>query len=327
MSVLCNEQALEEFIRIDKCNHDELEDFNDAYNEILGVDTVSDTTVDWQECPKCNIRLSEAIDGTWQCDECDFKLQAEEYTYGAANGSTQYSDKTTINFGEGKSHTFYSGNSQYDSKCKSSLVAMMDRYSLESKTEKIPKYIVIEAVQEYAKIRKFRIHRGKNLKALLVYLIYLISIRYKIPKLLKELAAFYDIKYSYLSKAEATLKLYVSNENLELPIDVDHNELVPRYLEKFKISPKYDEMIREMITAITINKLYTNNSPKPSTQTICVIYFLTRHTEDLYDMELAYDESCKISKATLNRNYKILLEHKELFRAICSRHEIELILC
>lgn len=195
-----------------------------------------------------------------------------------------------------------------------------------SKKQHIPKNVMIEANNMFAKIKDHKkVYRKDGKKGVIGSCIYYACYNNGISKTPSEIAQFSGIEDKFHSRGDRELRALSEMGIIDLPAKINPiNDYIDRYLQILKIDTKYKSFLTDMIKRANEKKIHILYDSKSNTKACAVIYILVERVASL--RAIITDETissvCNISKTTFIRYYKIICEYYRKFKKVFKRHGI-----
>ena len=171
--------------------------------------------------------------------------------------------------------------------------------------------IVNEAKSLYSNISEIKISRGSNRAGIIAACVYFSCKECDVPRSSKEIAEIFDINITVMTKGcknfHEIMNLNKSNKTRIQNKSIHPNDFIERFSDKLNI----DVLKIKNICKISLdNNIISQNTPQ-SIASGCIYYYIKKNKLEITKKDLS--NICKISEVTINKCYKKILEHDELF--------------
>lgn len=209
---------------------------------------------------------------------------------------------------------------------KNTTLKAMLQWNNDSTTHHIPKFVIREANDMFAKIKEhgyvFR-KDGKNgvISACLYYRCYANGLT-KTPS---EIAQFSGIEEKFHSFGDRVLHNLHGLGIVDIPMKINPiADYVERYMELLHIDKKYKPFVVELIERAENKHIHILHDSKNSTKAIGAIYMLIQRVPELRSAisKEKIDAVIGISKTTFMRYYEILCKYYKRIKLVFKKHKI-----
>lgn len=287
---------------------------------------------DYKNCTECNIQMQPNINNTLTCPKCGFlkKVIIENLEYEPSMNGYNTNDNYHIPIKYiGKNSSQYqkylrNNTSQYRLIQESLIKKKLENLNYKSTNFTVPKNIINNVIEQYKKIRDIsKIHRGEILNGMLASLIYYECLKEGIIRKPKEIAEWYSITESNLSKGDKILKELEQKKLIELPNSQNFsNQYILSYLNRMGIDLKYYDLINDLLIRIEKDKIGNPNA-RLSTKIVALLFLLIISTNMKISPE-QLSEEFKISISTFKTFYSEIFKNKNIINDIILKYNIDL---
>jgi transcription initiation factor TFIIIB Brf1 subunit/transcription initiation factor TFIIB len=271
------------------------------------------------------------------CKSCGLELQGtsnqtnEDYSASAQN-ECNVNDKGFISMRViGKGSYGYNRNllkscANYSQYRKMNTLKEMHNWNAQSTTNHLPKNVIEEANNMFAKIKeKGHVYRKDVKKGVQSACLYYACYNNNISKTPNEIAQIVGIAEKFHSSGDRILRDLNERRVIDLPAKVDPIvDYVERYFELLNINKKYRDFVLDLIYQANKEKLHVLCDSKNNTKCIGAIYMLIDRVPELrksIDKD-TIDKECEISKTTFMKYYILLCKYYRKFVPIFAKHKI-----
>jgi transcription initiation factor TFIIIB Brf1 subunit/transcription initiation factor TFIIB len=202
----------------------------------------------------------------------------------------------------------------------------MHNWNSQSSNLKLPKNIMEEANNMFAKIKeKGHVYRKDVKKGVQSACLYYACYNNGISKTPNEIAQVANIAEKFHSTGDRILRDLNERGIIELPKKINPIlDYVNRYFEILKIPLEYKRFVLEIIYLADREKLHVLCDSKNNTKCIGSIYMLIDRVKTLNIIKDRIDKDCDISKTTFIKYYNLLCRYYRKFIHVFIKHEIPL---
>ena len=202
----------------------------------------------------------------------------------------------------------------------------MHNWNSQSSNLKLPKNIMEEANNMFAKIKeKGHVYRKDVKKGVQSACLYYACYNNGISKTPNEIAQVANIAEKFHSTGDRILRDLNERGIIELPKKINPIlDYVNRYFEILKIPLEYKRFVLEIIYLADREKLHVLCDSKNNTKCIGSIYMLIDRVKTLNIIKERIDKDCDISKTTFIKYYNLLCRYYRKFIHVFIKHEIPL---
>ena len=171
--------------------------------------------------------------------------------------------------------------------------------------------IVNEAKSLYSNISEIKISRGSNRAGIIAACVYFSCKECEVPRSSKEIADIFDINITVMTKGCKNFH-EIMNLNKSNKTRIQNKSIHPQdFIERFSDKLNIDVFKIKNICKISLdNNIISQNTPQ-SIASGCIYYYIKKNKLEITKKDLS--NICKISEVTINKCYKKILEHDELF--------------
>ena len=285
--------------------------------------------IDWKNCSECNVQM-QPMEYGYACPSCNrsenINMHVDDQTM--ANNNSNDICSTALKFVgsdiRGLNQTiikFTADNKKtQDLTTSRQLLRCNDQF----KNRKIPKTILMAVAEQFSIIQKSGyVLRGNIRLGTLAACLSFECVRQNITKKPQEIARFFGIEETHLSKGDKLLRELYAKGIIDIPIHHNPiNSYLIQYFELLSIDTKYIQFATDIIERTAGDDIIGENSSKPSTQCVGVIWLLNI-LEDLKISRSVISTACTITKPTYERYYSYLLKNHIALDVICDQYEIK----
>jgi len=304
----------------------------DATEENTNIDIKSTIKI----CHSCNIELI-MHNNILLCSSCGVEanksanLSENDYINSSINECNVNSNGFIAMKIVGKGSYGYQRNllktcANYSQFRKINTLKDMNNWNNNSKKHHIPKNVIQEANEMFAKIKEHGyVFRKDGKKGVLSSCIYYACYNNGISKTPSEIAHFSGIEEKFHSLGDRILHDLNEKGIIEIPVKVQPiNDYVDRYLEILNIPKKYKNFIIALIDRAEKKNIHMLHDSKNNTKSCAAIYVLIERipalrksiSKDLIEKE------CNISRTTFIRYYNLICTYYKKFKKVFKRHQI-----
>ena len=171
--------------------------------------------------------------------------------------------------------------------------------------------IVGEAKSLYNSICEIKISRGSNRDGIIAACVYFACKECNVPRASKEVAEIFDIDITVMTKGcksfQEILNLNKKNKKRIANKSINPKDFIDRFSDKLNIDVK---KIEEICDLCLKHNIITQNTPQ-SIAAGCIYFHIKKNGLDITKKSLS--DVCKISEVTINKCFKKIDEHKQLF--------------
>lgn len=202
----------------------------------------------------------------------------------------------------------------------------MNNWNSQSKKHHIPKNVILEANDMFAKIKEHGyVFRKDGKKGVLSACLYYACYNNGISKTPSEIAQFSGIEEKFHSLGDRILHDLNERDIIKIPIKINPIEdYVDRYIELLDIPKKYRQFIIELIYRAEKKHIHILHDSKNNTKCVGAIYMLVDRVPELRKKitKEKIDQECGISKTTFIRYYNVLCQYYKKLKKVFKRHQI-----
>jgi transcription initiation factor TFIIIB Brf1 subunit/transcription initiation factor TFIIB len=171
--------------------------------------------------------------------------------------------------------------------------------------------IVNEAKSLYSNISEIKISRGSNRDGIIAACVYFACKECDVPRSSKEIADIFDINITVMTKGCKNFN-EIMNLNKSNKTRVQNKSINPNdFIERFSDTLNVDISKVKNICKISMDKNIISQNTPQSIASGCIYYYVKKMNLDITKKDLS--NICKISEVTINKCYKKILDHDELF--------------
>ncbi len=171
--------------------------------------------------------------------------------------------------------------------------------------------IVGEAKSLYNSISEIKISRGSNRDGIIAACVYFACKECNVPRASKEIAEIFDIDITIMTKGcksfQEIMNLNKKNKKRIANKSINPKDFIDRFCDKLNIDVKKIEDICDLCLK---NNIISQNTPQ-SIAAGCIYFHIKKNNLDITKKSLS--DVCKISEVTINKCFKKIDEHKQLF--------------
>ena len=171
--------------------------------------------------------------------------------------------------------------------------------------------IVGEAKSLYNSISEIKISRGSNRDGIIAACVYFACKECNVPRASKEIAEIFDIDITIMTKGcksfQEIMNLNKKNKKRIVNKSINPKDFIDRFCDKLNINVK---KIEEICDICLKQNIISQNTPQ-SIAAGCIYFHIKKNSLDISKKSLS--DVCKISEVTINKCFKKIDEHKELF--------------
>jgi transcription initiation factor TFIIIB Brf1 subunit/transcription initiation factor TFIIB len=304
------------------------------YKNLEATVTTVETCKD-SACPSCGglLRIS---DGVFVCTKCGLEIKQtalssdDSNTVSVNNNSVNAKGFISMRF-IGKKSYGYNRNllkscSNYSQYRKNNTLKEMHNWNAQSVNMKLPKNVMDEANNMFAKIKENGyVYRKDVKKGVQSACLYYACYNNGISKTPNEIAQIVQIAEKFHSAGDRILRDLNERGVIELPSKINPiMDYTERYFELLNIPKKYKEFVIDIIKQADVDKLHVLCDSKNNTKCIGAIYMLIDRVKELRDTidKDRIDKECEISKTTFVKYYTLLCKFYRRFVHIFVKHRI-----
>jgi transcription initiation factor TFIIIB Brf1 subunit/transcription initiation factor TFIIB len=202
----------------------------------------------------------------------------------------------------------------------------MNNWNNNSKKHHIPKNVIQEANDMFAKIKeRGYVFRKDGKKGVLSACLYYACYNNGISKTPSEIAQFSCIEEKFHSQGDRILHDLNERGIIEIPIKVNPIiDYIDRYIELLDIDKKYKQFIIDLIDRAEKKHIHILHDSKSNTKAVGAIYILVERVPELKKRisKDLIEKECSISKTTFIRYYIILMQYYKKLKKVFKRHQI-----
>ena len=304
------------------------------YKNLEATVTTIETCKD-SACPSCGglLRIS---DGVFVCTKCGLEIKQtalssdDSNTVSVNNNSVNAKGFISMRF-IGKKSYGYNRNllkscSNYSQYRKNNTLKEMHNWNAQSVNMKLPKNVMDEANNMFAKIKENGyVYRKDVKKGVQSACLYYACYNNGISKTPNEIAQIVQIAEKFHSAGDRILRDLNERGVIELPSKINPiMDYTERYFELLNIPKKYKEFVIDIIKQADVDKLHVLCDSKNNTKCIGAIYMLIDRVKELRNTidKDRIDKECEISKTTFVKYYTLLCKFYRRFVHIFVKHRI-----
>jgi transcription initiation factor TFIIIB Brf1 subunit/transcription initiation factor TFIIB len=276
--------------------------------------------------------------GILVCQQCGIELQntscvieEEEYSVSAVTDCNVNSNGFIAVKMIGKGSYGYQRSllktcANYSKYRKINTLKDMNNWNNTSKKQHIPKNVIQEANDMFAKIKeKGYVFRKDGKIGVLSACLYYACYNNGISKTPSEIAQFSGIEERFHSQGDRILHDLNERGIIDIPLKVNPIvDYIDRYMELLDISKRYKQFVIDIIARAEKKHIHIIHDSKSNTKAIGAIYMLVERIPELRkritkDM---IEKDCGISKTTFIRYYNILYKYYKKLKKIFKIHQI-----
>lgn len=275
-------------------------------------------------CEDCGVEITNTANST----EESYSVSAATECNVSANGCMPFTFMGPKH--ERNKKSLYKTCASYTKFRKYNILREMKTLMLHSKDHSIPKHILKEANDLFAKVKDANVVlRANGHKGVISACIYYACYNNDISKTPTELSKLMGIEEKFHSKGIRVLQDLNENGLIELPRSVSTiSDFVERNLEALYIPHeengiRYRDFVMAIILKAERKKLHVINDCKNTTKAAGAIYLLTRRIPKYNSIaKETMDKEWKISKTTYIRYYKMIIRYYKFFKKIFKQYGI-----
>jgi transcription initiation factor TFIIIB Brf1 subunit/transcription initiation factor TFIIB len=204
----------------------------------------------------------------------------------------------------------------------------MKNWNIHSKKHHIPKNVIKEANDMFAKIKEHGyVFRKDGKKGVLSACLYYACYNNNISKTPSEIAQFSSIEEKFHSLGDRILHDLNERGVIEIPVKINPiADYVDRYMTLLSIPNKYRVFILELISRADKKHIHILHDSKNNTKCVGAIYMLIDRVPELRARitKEQIEVECGISKTTFIRYCNVLCFHYKKLKKIFKRHHISM---
>ena len=178
-------------------------------------------------------------------------------------------------------------------------------------TNNINTKIITEAKSLYSNISEIKISRGSNRDGIIAACVYFACKECDVPRSTKEIAEIFNINITVMTKGcksfNEIMNLNKKSKNRIHNKSINPIDFIERFCDKLDID---HNIIINICNLCLKNNIISQNTPQ-SISAGCIYYYIKKNKLDISKKKLS--EICKISEVTINKCYKKIDEHDDLF--------------
>ncbi len=226
----------------------------------------------------------------------------------------------------GLQRSLYMTCATYKKYSKGATLRVMFEWNTHCKEYHIPKNVIIEANEMFAKIKESGyVYRKDGKKGVLSACLYYACYNNGITKTPREIAQFSGIEEKFHSQGDRILHDLNEKGVITIPTRVNPiDDYVSRYMDLLQIPKKYKDFVVELIERAERHKLHLIHDSQHNTKCVGALYMLIERVPELRvrinkDM---IEEKCGMSKTTFTRYYDVLCRFYRKIKKTFKKHHI-----
>ena len=298
----------------------------------VGKTTISDN--DYKFCNNCKCEMQIHINNMYICPDCgvinNVITDNNEYeTSITRNYNTNNTYHLPIKCVGSDAHKYnaYIRNctSNYTNIHKNLITKKLGNYHLRSSTINIPKKIINKSIDTYFKMREHNIsYRANILDSILAMIIYYECLENKIAIKQSEIAEWFNIPSSIMSKSDKILKELKELGILEINMESENIEydFIKSYLQRINIDDKNVDFLYELYNVIEDAKIGNIHS-RLSTKSALLIYILIKLDPAITVSDEEITKEFLISITTIKNHITTLLKYSEILEPVITKYNYD----
>jgi transcription initiation factor TFIIIB Brf1 subunit/transcription initiation factor TFIIB len=204
----------------------------------------------------------------------------------------------------------------------------MKNWNIQSTKHHIPKNVIIEANEMFAKIKeKGYVFRKDGKKGVLSACLYYACYNNNISKTPGEIAQFSVIEEKFHSLGDRILHDLNERGVIEIPVKINPiTDYVDRYMTLLSIDNIYRQFVLDLIDRAEAKHIHILHDSKWNTKSVGCIYMLVDRVPRLKKKisKEIIEKECGISKTTFIRYYNTLCDYYKKFKKVFKKHGISM---